>query len=153
MSDVVSVEVPDIGDFTDIPVIEILVGPGDTVAVDDPLLTLESDKATMDVPALFAGTVRELRVGVGDRVSQGALLLTMEPTGDGIGQKGVSDRFRGSAGGSSRTRVREQRPGGRGGRGPSPQPPAGSGRRPSFRLRQPVRSPSGPRTRGRAWPL
>jgi pyruvate dehydrogenase E2 component (dihydrolipoamide acetyltransferase) len=75
---VVSVEVPDIGDFEDVPVIEIHVSPGDSVGVDDPLLTLESDKATMDVPAPFAGTVRELHVSVGDRVSQGALLLTME---------------------------------------------------------------------------
>jgi pyruvate dehydrogenase E2 component (dihydrolipoamide acetyltransferase) len=75
---VVSVEVPDIGDFEDVPVIEIHVSPGDAVAVDDPLLTLESDKATMDVPAPFAGTVRELHVSVGDRVSQGTLLLTME---------------------------------------------------------------------------
>ncbi len=72
------VEVPDIGDFTDVPIIEIHVGPGDTVAVDDPLLTLESDKATMDVPAPVAGVVRELHVTIGDRVSQGTLLLTME---------------------------------------------------------------------------
>ncbi len=79
-TDVVSVEVPDIGDFDDVPVIELLVSPGDTVALDDPLLTLESDKATMDVPAPFAGVVRELHVNVGDRVSQGALLLTMEPS-------------------------------------------------------------------------
>ena len=76
----VSVEVPDIGDFTDVPVIEILVRPGDAVAVDDPLLTLESDKATMDVPAPFAGTVHELRVAVGERVSQGSVLLTIEPS-------------------------------------------------------------------------
>ena len=54
-SDAVAVEVPDIGDFDEVPIIEILVSPGDTVAVDDPLLTLESDKATMDVPAPFAG--------------------------------------------------------------------------------------------------
>jgi pyruvate dehydrogenase E2 component (dihydrolipoyllysine-residue acetyltransferase) len=80
-TELVSVEVPDIGDFTDVPVIEILVKPGDAVAVDDPLLTLESDKATMDVPAPYAGTVRELHVGVGDRVSQGTLLLTLEPSG------------------------------------------------------------------------
>jgi pyruvate dehydrogenase E2 component (dihydrolipoamide acetyltransferase) len=80
MDELVAVEVPDIGDFTDVPVIEILVGPGDQVAVDDPLLTLESDKATMDVPAPFAGTVRELQVAVGDRVSQGTLLLTIEAT-------------------------------------------------------------------------
>ena len=68
--DLVSVEVPDIGDFTNVPVIEILVAPGDSVAVDDPLLTLESDKATMDVPAPYAGTVGEVQVKVGDRVSR-----------------------------------------------------------------------------------
>ena len=79
-TDAISVEVPDIGDFDDVPVIEIHVAAGDTVAVDDPLLTLESDKATMDVPAPFAGVVRELQVVVGDRVSQGTPLLTMEPT-------------------------------------------------------------------------
>ena len=81
-SDAVAVEVPDIGDFQDVPVIEILVSPGDDVGVDDPLLTLESDKATMDVPAPFAGTVRELRVKIGDKVSQGVELLTLEPEGD-----------------------------------------------------------------------
>ena len=75
-TDVVSVEVPDIGDFDDVPVIEILVSPGDTVPLEDPLVTLESDKATMDVPAPFAGVVKEISVKVGDRVSQGALLLT-----------------------------------------------------------------------------
>ena len=84
-SDAVSVEVPDIGDFTDVPVIEILVSPGDTVAVDDPLLTLESDKATMDVPAPVAGTVGELLVKIGDRVSQGTELLTLSPSSDGGG--------------------------------------------------------------------
>jgi len=77
-TDALTVEVPDIGDFEDVPVIEILVSPGDVVAVDDPLLTLESDKATMDVPAPFAGTIKELRVGIGDKVSQGMALLTME---------------------------------------------------------------------------
>jgi pyruvate dehydrogenase E2 component (dihydrolipoamide acetyltransferase) len=87
-SDPVSVEVPDIGDFEDIPVIEILVSPGDTVAVDDPLLTLESDKATMDVPAPVAGTVGELLVKIGDRVSQGARLLTLAPSGNGEAPSG-----------------------------------------------------------------
>ncbi len=77
-TDVVSVEVPDIGDFDEVPVIEILVSAGDTVQTDDPLLTLESDKATMDVPAPFPGTIREISVKVGDRVSQGKLLLKME---------------------------------------------------------------------------
>ena len=71
MSDV-KVAVPDIGDFTDVPVIEILVSPGDEVAVEDPLVTLESDKATMDVPAPVAGTVKEIAISVGDRVSKGS---------------------------------------------------------------------------------
>jgi pyruvate dehydrogenase E2 component (dihydrolipoamide acetyltransferase) len=89
-TDVVNVEVPDIGDFDDVPIIEILVSPGDEVALDDPLLTLESDKATMDVPAPFAGVVRELQVRVGDRVSQGTVLLTVEPSGDGGGPSRAS---------------------------------------------------------------
>ena len=84
----VSIEVPDIGDFDDVPVIEVLVSPGDRVAVDDPLLTLESDKATMDVPAPFAGVIGELQVKVGDRVSQGSPLLTIKPDdGDGSSEE------------------------------------------------------------------
>ena len=70
--------VPDIGDFTDVPIIEILVSPGDTVAQEDPLVTLESDKATMDVPSPAAGTVGELKVSVGDTVSEGTVILTLE---------------------------------------------------------------------------
>ncbi|MFL5863297.1 MAG: dihydrolipoyl dehydrogenase [Solirubrobacteraceae bacterium] len=72
------VRVPDIGDFDDVPVIEILVSVGDEVAVEDPLVTLESDKATMDVPAPHAGVVKELSVSVGDRVSEGSLLLSLD---------------------------------------------------------------------------
>jgi pyruvate dehydrogenase E2 component (dihydrolipoamide acetyltransferase) len=90
-SDAAAVEVPDIGDFDDVPVIEILVSPGDTVAVEDPLLTLESDKATMDVPAPFAGTVGEVLVKVGDKVSQGVKLLTLSPSGDGGGAASPPD--------------------------------------------------------------
>jgi pyruvate dehydrogenase E2 component (dihydrolipoamide acetyltransferase) len=78
----VSIEVPDIGDFEDVPIIEVLVSPGDRVGVDDPLVTLESDKATMDVPAPFAGVIGEIQVKVGDHVSQGSALLTIEPDGD-----------------------------------------------------------------------
>jgi dihydrolipoamide dehydrogenase len=77
----VEVPVPDIGDFSDVPVIEVHVNPGDTVAVDDPLVTLESDKATMDVPSPTAGTVSELRIGVGDTVSQGSVLMVLEAEG------------------------------------------------------------------------
>ncbi|HEY2317331.1 MAG TPA: dihydrolipoyllysine-residue acetyltransferase [Solirubrobacteraceae bacterium] len=75
------VEVPDIGDFADVPIIEILVSPGDSVSQDDPLLTLESDKATMDVPAPVPGTVKELLVQIGDTVSQGTRLLAIDANG------------------------------------------------------------------------
>jgi len=74
----VEVRVPDIGDFADVPVIEILVKVGDTVAVEDPLITLESDKATMDVPSPVAGTVKQLAVKLGDKVAEGSVLLTLE---------------------------------------------------------------------------
>jgi dihydrolipoamide dehydrogenase len=77
----IEVKVPDIGDFTDVPVIEILVKPGDTVQAEDSLVTLESDKATMDVPAPAAGVVKELKVKVGDKVSEGTLILTLEAAG------------------------------------------------------------------------
>jgi pyruvate dehydrogenase E2 component (dihydrolipoamide acetyltransferase) len=69
--------VPDIGDFSDVPIIEILVSPGDTVAAEDPLVTLESDKATMDVPSPMEGVVQEIKVRIGDSVSEGTLLLTL----------------------------------------------------------------------------
>src|SRR5206468_6929111 len=76
------VKVPDIGDFKDVPVIEVLVKPGDRVAPEDSLVTLESEKATMDVPAPSAGVVRDLKVKVGDKVSEGTMLLTLD-TGEG----------------------------------------------------------------------
>src|SRR5215216_803568 len=72
------VRVPDIGDFTDVPVIEVHVAPGDTVAAEDPLITLESDKATMDVPAPAGGTVTGLRVAVGDTVSEGDVIVQLQ---------------------------------------------------------------------------
>ena len=81
MNNVVEVRIPDIGDFKDVPIVEILVKPGDSVKPEDPLITLESDKATLEIPAPQAGTVRELRVKVGDKVSQGTLILTLDATG------------------------------------------------------------------------
>src|SRR6478752_1661254 len=75
------ITVPDIGDFSDIPVIEIHVAAGDTVAAEDPLVTLESDKATLDVPAPLAGTVTELRVAVGDAVSAGSVIMVIDAQG------------------------------------------------------------------------
>jgi dihydrolipoamide dehydrogenase len=74
----IEIKVPDIGDFKNVPVIEILVKTGDTIKAEDPLVVLESDKATLEVPAPRAGVVKELKVKVGDKVSEGALLLTLE---------------------------------------------------------------------------
>jgi len=71
------VQVPDIGDFKDIPIIEVLVAPGDHVDIDTPLITLESDKASMEVPSPYAGTVQSIKVKVGDTVSQGDLILML----------------------------------------------------------------------------
>ena len=78
MSKIVEVKVPDIGDFKNIPVIEVLVKPGDVVNKEDSLVTLESDKATMDVPAPSAGTVKSVSLKPGDKVSMGTLVLTLE---------------------------------------------------------------------------
>ena len=78
----VDVNVPDIGDFKDVPVIEVLVKPGDTVKVDQSLVTLESDKATMDVPSPIAGAVADVVTKVGDKVSMGALIARID-TQDG----------------------------------------------------------------------
>jgi pyruvate dehydrogenase E2 component (dihydrolipoamide acetyltransferase) len=82
VAQVTTVAVPDIGDFADIPIIEILVGPGDSVAPEDPLVTLESDKATMDVPSPVGGVIGELLVSVGDTVAEGKPLLTVTVDGD-----------------------------------------------------------------------
>ncbi len=78
MSKIVKVEVPDIGDFNDVDIIEVLVGPGDQIVAEDALITLESDKATIEIPSPQAGTIKEVRVKVNDKVSQGDVILTME---------------------------------------------------------------------------
>ena len=77
----IDVKVPDIGDFKDVPIIDIQVKSGDEVKAEDPIVTLESDKATMDVPAPAAGRVAEVLVKIGDRVSEGSALLKLEPAG------------------------------------------------------------------------
>ena len=81
MSNLIEVKVPDIGDYKDVPVIEVLVKPGDTVKKEESLVTLESDKATMEVPSPAAGVVKEVRIQVGAKVSQGTLILTLEAQG------------------------------------------------------------------------
>lgn len=80
MSNVLEVKVPDIGDFKDIPVIEVLVKPGDTVKAEDALMTLESDKATMDVPSPAGGVVKQIMIKIGDKVSKGTPVLVLEPS-------------------------------------------------------------------------
>jgi len=81
MADVKDILVPDIGDFEGVEVIEIMVSPGDTISVEDPLVSLESDKAAMEIPSPDAGTVKEIKVSIGDKVSQGDLLVTLEVSG------------------------------------------------------------------------
>jgi dihydrolipoamide dehydrogenase len=110
---VTEIRVPDIGDFTDVPVIEIHVSPGDEVALEDPLVTLESDKATMDVPAPEAGTVKQLSVKIGDRVSEGSVLLTLEVDGAGPTDAGSEA----PAGSATQASVERE---------PAPPPPASS---------------------------
>ena len=78
MSKIIEVSVPDIGDFKDVPVIEVLVRPGQKIERDASLIALESEKSTMEIPAPEAGTVKSVRLKVGDKVSQGSEILTME---------------------------------------------------------------------------
>ncbi|MBR0750811.1 dihydrolipoyllysine-residue acetyltransferase [Bradyrhizobium jicamae] len=87
---VAEVRVPDIGDFKDVPVIEIFVKPGDSVKAEDPLIALESDKATMEVPAPLSGTVREIKVKTGDKVSEGAIILVLATGGGGAASAPVA---------------------------------------------------------------
>ncbi|WP_313065944.1 biotin/lipoyl-containing protein, partial [Paraburkholderia sp. LEh10] len=83
MSQAIEVKVPDIGDYKDIPVIEVLVKAGDTVEKEQSLVTLESDKATMDVPSPASGTVKEVKVKLGDTVSEGTLIVLLDGEGGG----------------------------------------------------------------------
>src|SRR5688500_3884956 len=77
----IEIKVPDIGDFKDVAVIELLVKPGDTVAAEQSLITVESDKASMEIPSSHAGIVKELKLKVGDTVNQGSVILTLEAAG------------------------------------------------------------------------
>ena len=92
MTAATEVSVPDLGDFADVPVIEIHVAPGDVVSGEDPLVTLESDKATMDIPSPAAGTVRELRVKVGDLVSRGSPILLLDTGGTDVEPPPLTDQ-------------------------------------------------------------
>lgn len=105
MSQALDIKVPDIGDFKDVEVIEILVKPGDTVAAEQSLITVESDKASMEIPSPMAGVLRELRVKLGDRISTGSPLALIESAAGAV------------AGGDSSTAPP--------GASPAPQPVAG----------------------------
>ncbi|MDJ0739556.1 MAG: dihydrolipoyl dehydrogenase [Gammaproteobacteria bacterium] len=85
MSDTIEIKVPDIGDFSDVDVIDVLVSAGDSVAVDDALITLESDKASMDIPSPHAGTIAEMKIAVGDKASEGTLICVMQASGAAAG--------------------------------------------------------------------
>jgi pyruvate dehydrogenase E2 component (dihydrolipoamide acetyltransferase) len=131
MSQLIEVKVPDIGDFSDVPVIELFVKPGDTIKVDDAIATLESDKATMDVPSSHAGVVKEVLVAVGDKVAEGSLLIRVEaaevagaasPPLQGEGQGGD-----GSQPASGKTHPPPSLPLEGGGAGPTAPAPAASG--------------------------
>jgi len=123
------VKVPDIGNYTNVPVIEVLVKPGDSVAKDQSLVTLESDKATMEVPSTVAGTVKEVKVKVGDEVSEGAVVVVIEaaantplpPAGDVAVAKSQSSPAPPSPQPSPAS--------GRGGESGAPQAAAASGRK------------------------
>lgn len=78
MAQIIDIKVPDIGDFSDVPVIEVLIAPGDTVEKETSLITLETDKATMEVPSPQAGVIQSVKVKVGDRVSKDSLILTLK---------------------------------------------------------------------------
>ena len=75
---IIDIKVPDIGDFKEVAIIELLVKPGDTIKAEQSLITVESDKASMEIPSSHAGVVKELKVGLGDKVSEGTLILTLE---------------------------------------------------------------------------
>ena len=87
MAEIKDIIVPDIGDFEGVEVIEIIVTAGDSINVEDPIVSLESDKAAMEIPSPFAGTVKEVKVSIGDKVSQGDLLITIEASDAGASEE------------------------------------------------------------------
>ena len=123
----IEVKVPDIGDFKDVAVIELLVKPGDTVRVDQSLVTVESDKASMEIPSSAAGVVKELKVALGDKINEGSLLLVLEaeagvatPVAAGAPPSATAP---GSAAAAATSAVRAELV-----EAPAASPPAGSGR-------------------------
>ena len=89
----IDIQVPDIGDFKDVTIIELLVKPGDTVAAEQSLITVESDKASMEIPSSHAGVVKELKVKIGDKVNQGSVILSLDAAGAGARAESVEGRI------------------------------------------------------------
>ena len=87
---IVEVKVPDIGDFKEVEVIELMVKPGDTIKVDQSLVTVESDKASMEIPSSHAGVVKEIKINVGDKVAEGSLVLLLEEAGGAADAPGAA---------------------------------------------------------------
>ena len=85
------IKLPDIGDFSDVPVVAILVSVGDKIEAEDPLIELESDKATMEVPSPRAGTVKEIKVGEGDKVTEGDVIMVFDEAESGDDDGGSDD--------------------------------------------------------------
>lgn len=92
---IIDIKVPDIGDFAEVGVIELLVQPGDTVTVDQSLITVESDKASMEIPSSHAGVVKELKVKLGDKVAEGSVILTLEAAGEAAAAAPVASSYAG----------------------------------------------------------
>ena len=105
MSDSTEVRVPDIGDFSDVDVIEVHIAAGDDVGLDDPLVTLETDKAAMDIPSSVAGRVAGVLVSVGDKVSEGTVIATVEAAADGTGESSPEDNEQVGAAASSASKA------------------------------------------------
>jgi len=105
----VDIQVPDIGDFDEVGVIELLVKPGDTVKAEQSLVTVESDKASMEIPSTHAGVVKELKVKLGDKVKEGSVLLTLESAGTAAASPQPSPAS-GRGSNASGCRARPQRP-------------------------------------------
>ena len=80
---IIDIQVPDIGDFAEVAIIEVLVQPGDTIKAEQSLITVESDKASMEIPSSHAGVVKELKVKLGDKIAEGSVVLTLEVAGAG----------------------------------------------------------------------
>jgi dihydrolipoamide dehydrogenase len=115
MANTIEVKVPDVGDFKDIPVIEVLVKVGDTVKKEDSLVSLESDKATMEVPSTHAGVVKEIKVTVGDKVSEGAVVLVLEEAATAAATPSAGTKSSGGESAASAGGARRQAPAAPGG--------------------------------------